>query len=209
MGKLLYIEASPRKERSASIAVARRFLDSYKESHSGDRIETWDLWSSELPSFDGDVLDAKYAILHGQSHTPDQQAAWGAVVNTFERFNSADKYLFSLPMWNFGIPYRLKHFIDVITQPGLAFSFSPEEGYQGLVTERPATVVYARGGEYSSSEESMALDFQKPYFETLLGFIGITEVQSIVVEPTLGGGEVGEKAAEAASARAQELGKKF
>ena len=57
-----------------------------------------------------------------------------------EHFKSADKYVFSLPMWNFGIPYKLKHFIDVLVQPGLTFSFSPETGYKGLVTGKPAVV---------------------------------------------------------------------
>ena len=51
-------------------------------------------------------------------------------------------------MWNFGIPYILKHYIDLIVQPGLTFSFSPSEGYKGLVTGKPVTVVYARGGAY-------------------------------------------------------------
>lgn len=34
-----------------------------------------------------------------------------------ERFKGADKYLFSLPMWNFGVPCKLKKYIDVIVQP--------------------------------------------------------------------------------------------
>ena len=67
-----------------------------------------------------------------------------------ERFKSADWYLFSLPMWNFGVPYVLKHLIDVIVQPGLTFSFSPTEGYKGLVTGKKAVAVYARGGAYGS-----------------------------------------------------------
>ena len=53
-----------------------------------------------------------------------------------ERFKGADKYLFSLPMWNFGIPYKLKHYIDVLVQPTYTFSFSPKEGYKGLVTRK-------------------------------------------------------------------------
>ncbi len=87
-------------------------------------------------------------------------------------------------MWNFSIPYKLKHYIDVITQPGLTFIFSPESGYQGLVTGKPITVIYARGGEYSSSETS-AMDFQKTYMEMILGFIGFQDIKTVLVEPTL------------------------
>ena len=72
-------------------------------------------------------------------------------------------------MWNFGVPYKLKHYIDVITQPGLSFSFSPETGYTGLVTGKPAAVIYARGGEYSSSEAAARMDFQKPSSRNVAG----------------------------------------
>lgn len=40
MAKLLYVEASPRKERSASIAVAKAFVEEYRKTHPGDEIGT-------------------------------------------------------------------------------------------------------------------------------------------------------------------------
>lgn len=49
------------------------------------------------------------------------------VEDVIEQFTAADKYLFSLPMWNFGIPYKLKHYIDVIVQPGYTFSFTKKD----------------------------------------------------------------------------------
>ncbi len=185
MAKLLHVEASPRKERSASIAVANAFLDAYREAHPDDEVETWDLWAEPLPEFDGDTLNGKYAIMHGQEHTPEQAAAWQAVESAFERFASADKYVLSSPMWNFGIPYKLKHFVDVVTQPGLSFSFDPETGYTGLVTGKPIALVLARGGSYGD-EQTAALDLQKAYLDLWLGFIGFEKVEHVLVEPTIG-----------------------
>jgi FMN-dependent NADH-azoreductase len=138
MARLLYIEASPRKDRSRSTQVARTFLAAYQKSRPGDSIETLDLWATSLPRFDGATIEAKYAILQGQAHTPGQAQAWKSVVDVIERFKSADKYLFSLPMWNFGVPYVFKHYIDVLVQPGLTFSFDPQSGYKGLVTGKKA-----------------------------------------------------------------------
>jgi hypothetical protein len=46
-------------------------------------------------------------------------------------------------MWNFGIPYKLKHWIDVITQPGLTFRFDPAQGYLPLLKDRPTVVIIA------------------------------------------------------------------
>src|SRR5271156_2705369 len=121
MSNLLHIQASPRGDRSASITVARQFIAAYQAAHPGDTVETLDLWSTELPEFDGPTQEGKYAIMNGQKFTPEQEYAWGDVVRVAEHFKSFDKFVFSVPMWNFSIPYKLKHWIDVITQPGLAF----------------------------------------------------------------------------------------
>ncbi len=113
-------------------------------------------------------------------------------------------------MWNFGIPYKLKHFIDVLVQPGLTFSFTPGEGYKGLVTGKPAVAIYARGGAYGHGSGAKGYDSQCPYFRQILGFIGITALQEIFVEPTLAAGPEGkDKAVSAASAKATALAATF
>jgi len=183
MPKLLYIESSPRKARSKSINVANSFLDAYKAANPKDEIETLDLWDTSLPEFDGYTIDARYQVLHGQGFDADQEKAWQAVVDVCNHFKSADKYVISVPMWNFGVPYKLKHYIDVIAQPGQTFSFDPTTGYSGLVTGKPAAVIYARGGAYDG--EASGMDHQKPYVEQILGFLGFREVHPIVIEPTL------------------------
>ena len=123
--------------------------------------------------------------------------------------NQADKYLFSVPMWNFGIPYPLKHYIDVITQPGLSFHFSPQYGYKGLVVDKPAVIIYARGGEYSSTTTVKALDYQKPYLEMWLSFIGFTDVRPILIEPTLSDPETIQQTETAAEKIAKEMAEHF
>ncbi len=185
MSTLLYIEASPRGERSHSVKVAEQFLSAYAAANAGDTIDRLNLWAEDLPQFDGDMLNAKYRIMHGTDPSAAEKSAWGTVEKLFARFNQADKYLFSVPMWNFGLPYRLKQYIDVITQPGLAWSFSPDSGYSGLVTGK-AAVVYASAGVYHAGSGAEAFDLQKPAFEGWLGFVGITDVSRLIVAPTLG-----------------------
>jgi FMN-dependent NADH-azoreductase len=185
MERLLYIEASPRKDRSESIRVANEFLDEYWRTHPKDHVEIFNLWREVLPPFDGDVISAKYRILNGEARSTPERAAWVPVEQLINHFTGFDKYLFSIPMWNFGIPYILKHYFDLLVQPGHTFSYSPEEGYQGLVTGKPVAVIYARGGSYKPSTPYEVLDHQKTYIETILGFIGFTDIRSIVVEPTL------------------------
>ncbi|MCG6918647.1 MAG: NAD(P)H-dependent oxidoreductase [Deltaproteobacteria bacterium] len=209
MARLLYIEASPRKERSASIQIARTFIAEYERSRPNDVVETLDLWDTTLPEFDGPVIDSKYAILHGLKHTEEQKSAWRAVENVISQFTRADKYLFSLPMWNFGIPYKLKHYIDVIVQPGYTFSFSPEEGYKGLMTGKAVAAIYARGGAYGSGTGAESYDLQKAYLEHILGFIGFSDFQTILVEPTLSSPEQKDKAIKAATELAKNIAATF
>lgn len=205
MATLLYLEASPRKQRSHSIAVANSFLEAYRSAHPGDSIRTIDLWDDPLPSFDGNTIDAKYAVMHRAEPTPGQQAAWAEITRIADDFKAADKYLFSLPMWNFGIPYVLKHFIDVIVQPGLTFNVTPQGQYQGLVTGRPAVLVCARGGAYGPGSNAEAMDNQTTYMKTILKFIGFENIETVLVEPTVAGRDRLDQIRQQATDRARRL----
>jgi FMN-dependent NADH-azoreductase len=188
MAKILYIQASPRGERSYSVAAADAFIDAYKKTNPGDEITTINVFDLELPAFDGLALQAKYTILHGLKHSSEELVAWKGVEKVINEFMAADKYVFAVPMWNFSIPYRLKHYLDILIQPTYTFSFTPEEGYKGLITGKPVFVSYSRGGEYPEGTDAEAFDFQTKYFEAALGFMGLTDVKQVITEPTLMGG---------------------
>ncbi len=187
MSKLLYIQSSPRGGRSKSISVADVFVEEYRRLRPSDSIDTLNVFTADLPAFDGPAVQAKYNILHGRPQGPDDLRAWKAVEAVIERFKAADRYLLAVPMWNFGIPYRLKHYLDLLIQPGYTFGVSPEKGYFGMVTGKPLVVVYARGGEYPAGSPSAAYDMQKPYVELAFHFMGFTDIRSIVFEATLQG----------------------
>ncbi|MHC4645611.1 MAG: FMN-dependent NADH-azoreductase [Planctomycetota bacterium] len=188
MSSILYIKASPRTGRSHSIAVADAFLEACLQANPVDEVETIDLFEEPLPPFDLAAVTAKYRIIHGEQHSPQDQRVWSEVVSVIEQFKSADKYVMAVPMWNFSIPYRLKQYIDVLVQPGLTFTVTDSGGYDGLIKGKPVFIAYARGGEYPPDTEYEAFDLQKRYLELILGFIGITDIRSVVVEPTLAGG---------------------
>ncbi|SDH30058.1 FMN-dependent NADH-azoreductase [Paraburkholderia steynii] len=206
MPTLLHIESSPRKSRSASLDVARAYLEAYRGAHPDHSIDVLDLWSINLPEFDGDALDAKYADLSGTPLSEAQQQAWADIRRLAQRLHDADTLLLSVPLWNFSIPYKLKHFIDVVSQRDILFSFD-ERGLQGLLKDKEAVVIYARGLDYSidSNTPAHSFDFQRPYIEAWLRSVGITNVESVVVEKTLFGPEVDHAARQAARERAVAL----
>ncbi len=209
MQKLLYIESSPRKKRSHSIKIAGVFLSTYKAKHPGADLDTLDLWEETLPALNRAATEAKYAVMNGVPHGNAQAAAWGEIKPVFDRFQSADKIIFSVPMWNLSIPYVLKHYIDIITQPELAFSYSPESGYSGLITGKPVIIVYSSAGNYGDSNGAQAWDYQKPYLENWLRFIGFTDIHTITVAPTHGQCEIVLRAIETATRQAVDLARRI
>jgi FMN-dependent NADH-azoreductase len=127
----------------------------------------------------------KMAIFAGQRHSREQAQAWRGVTAAFERFAAADAYLFSVPMWNHGLPYILKQFIDVVSQPGLVFGFDPATGYTGLLTGRRAVAIYTSAVYGKGLPESFGQDFQQPYLSDWLRWAGIEVAAEVAFRPTL------------------------
>lgn len=210
MSKVLYIKASPMGERSSSIAAADAFVGAYKEANPADELQILDLFEAALPEFNLAAASAKYKIMHGQEHSPEDKAVWDDIVSVIDEFKAAKKYVLAVPMWNFSIPWRLKQYLDILIQPGQTFTVTEGGGYDGLVKAKPVFVAYARGGEYPPNTPAEAFDYQKPYLELVLGFMGFTDIRSIVVEPTLASGpEVAESQRQAAIERARAMAAEF
>ena len=201
MANLLYVESSPRKQRSASIEVARAFLDVYRASHPGHTIETIDVWNLALPEFDGAAIEAKYAGIEGRERTDEQKRVWKTIESLARPFKEADTIVISAPMWNWGIPYKLKHLIDVVSQKDILFTFD-ERGLLGLLTGKKAVLMLAKGIDYAPESASRSWDVQTSYLTVWLNSNGITDITLIPVEKTLFGPEVDQGSRDAAKARA-------
>ncbi|WP_323121374.1 FMN-dependent NADH-azoreductase [Burkholderia alba] len=210
MTRVLYIEGSPNKGYSASIEVCNAFLDAYRREHPDHEIQKLDLWDMAIPEFGEDALAAKYAGLNGTALTPAQAAAWRNIEALAAPFHEADKLLFGVPLWNFSIPYRLKHLIDVISQKDVLFTFD-SSGFNGMLREKKAAVVYARGlsyhspGSFTPADE---FDLQRPYMEMWLKFVGVKDVVGLVVERTLFGAD-GKVDRRRAIEEAREIARRF
>jgi FMN-dependent NADH-azoreductase len=188
MSKVLYVKASPMGELSFSLGVAEAFVDAYTRNHPEDEVDVLDLFKQQIPTFDSQAASAKYKIMHGKGHSHKDREIWDEIVSIIDRFKSADKYVMAVPMWNFSIPYRLKQYIDIIVQPGYTFAVREDGSYEGLVKGKPVFIAYARGGQYVPGTQAEGFDLQKRYLELILGFIGLTDIRSVTIEPTLAGG---------------------
>ena len=111
-------------------------------------------------------------------------------------------------MWNAGVPYILKQFIDVVSQPGLVFGFDPAAGYSGLLQEKRATVIYTSAVYGPERGPAFGSDFQAPYVEDWLRWAGVNDVRSIHFRPDLATADAG-TARRQAHALARDEAKRF
>jgi FMN-dependent NADH-azoreductase len=185
MTKILHIEASPRGAESKSNEIARAHVEALRQRNGGSQVDTLDLWREPLPEFDGNSAAAKLTFFGVGELNGAKKTAWDRIVEITERFKAADHYVIGAPMWNGGVPYRLKLYIDIITQPGLLFGFDPAKGYFGLLKGKTATVVYSSGVFAPGVPASYGIDFHSNYLDWWLRFIGVENIRTIRFQPSL------------------------
>jgi FMN-dependent NADH-azoreductase len=179
MSQLLHVNSSPRGGASQSLAIANAFVDAYRSRKPESKVDTLSLFEDSLPEFGTVAAGAKMAVFSGQEHTSEQADLWAQARAVFDRFAAADEYVFNIPMWNAGVPYVLKHWIDVVSQPGWAFGFDPQEGYSGLLTGKKAFVVYSSGVYALGVPAAFGVDFHSTFFADWLRFVGVTDVTEL------------------------------
>lgn len=186
MAKLLFIQSSPRGTESKSLALASAYLDALRADTCDVEVDTLNLWEADLPIFDGDKAAAKLNVMLGRNHDAVQKSAWDKIVAIADRFIAADHYLFAVPMWNGGVPYRLKQYIDIIHQPGLLFGLNPETGYFGLLKNKQATLVLTAGAFAPTfPSPAFGVDHHSTYLRAWLNQAGVLAIDELRFEPTL------------------------
>ncbi len=208
MKKLLHIIATPRGEDSRTLKISASFLEAFIKSHPGWTTDELNLFKEKLPGLYMKQLDGKYMLSGGKELTREALVAWQGIIQHIKRFLSADAYLVSTPMWNFSIPYLLKHYLDVIVQPKYLFRYTDTGTKEGLVKNKKMIVITSSGGDYSTPEASV-FDHHEPYLRTIFGFIGIKDIEFIKAQPMdMGGGIQTQKIYEA-QAKAKEVASLF
>jgi FMN-dependent NADH-azoreductase len=184
MSDLLFVNSSPRAERSESLQLAEALLDAFHTAAPGGTIDRIDLFGDSLPTFGRLAARAKMTVVDGDRLRESEAAVWEELKEVFARVADAGLLVFTVPMWNASVPWPLKQFIDIVTQPGLAFSFDPVNGYTGLLEGKRAVAIYTSRIYHPGVDERFGVDFQSSYFEYWLRSLGVTDVRAVRLQPT-------------------------
>jgi FMN-dependent NADH-azoreductase len=211
MARVLYITANPKPvDQSYSLSVGEAFLEAYRQESPQDEIIRLDLYKVEIPYIDTDVFNGWGKLQQGAAFeqlSADEKAKVGRINELTDQFVSADKYVFVTPMWNFGFPPLMKAYIDTICIAGKTFKYTAE-GPLGLMKGKKAVHIQARGGVYSEGS-AREMEFGDRHLRAIMSFIGITDVQSIIVEGMAQMPNEAENIKAKAMERAREVAKLF
>ncbi|MFC3885193.1 FMN-dependent NADH-azoreductase [Bacillus songklensis] len=208
MAKVLYVKANPKQDdMSYSARLANVFLDAYKTENPADEVEVLDLYNTNLPLIDADVLSAWGKLAAGTELTAEESAKVTRLGELVDQFLAADKVVFSAPMWNFGFPPLMKAYIDAVAVAGKTFKYT-ENGPVGLAGDKKVVLLEARGGVYSEGP-AVSMEHTQSYLKAVLSFLGITDLTLVVSEGMAAAPAEAEVIFAAAAEKAKEVAKGF
>ncbi len=192
--KILQINASARSAGANSTRLADSITARLQAQNPAAVVELRDLASNPHPVLDEAALGALFTP--AEQRTAEQAARVALDDALIAQVQSVDVIVLGVPMYNFGVPVQLKTWLDAIARAGVTFRYT-ENGPEGLLKGKKVYVALARGGMYRDTPA----DSQVPYLKTILGFLGLTDVEFVYAEGLAMGAEGADKAFAAAEAQ--------
>lgn len=205
---LLHVIANPRGAgQSRSRRVATAFLEGFRTTHPDEPIQEVDLFSVDLPMIDALDVGARVAQSRGGDLSPEERARFARFWTFIEPLLEADRLVLTAPMWNFGPPWKLKQWLDVVTQARVTFEYGPQ-GPRGLLKAKGA-LLGSRGGAYGEGDPRETHDFFVPALRWSLEWLGIEDLTVVMADALDAAPQGAEAVLRAAEARARAAGAGF
>jgi FMN-dependent NADH-azoreductase len=159
--RFLRLDASIRVEGSVSRSLADVVEQEWRRRHPDADVVHRDLGREPLPPVWPEALAG--AMAPDEARTDGQRRATAIAAELVDELLAADALLLAVPLYNFGIPQQVKHWIDlIITDPRARDVAVP------LLPGRPALLVAARGGGYGPGTPRAGWDHGTPYLRRML-----------------------------------------
>ncbi len=174
---ILHIDSSILGEGSVTRTLGADLVARFAAS-PGAEVTYLDLAATPLNHLSSDLFAGRAAA--EDQRTGAQAADIAASDKAMADFQAADVIVIGAPMYNFSIPSQLKAWIDRIAVAGVTFRYGAN-GPEGLAGGKKVIIVSSRGGIYSEGPAA-TMDFQEQYLKSVLGFLGITDIEFIRAE---------------------------
>lgn len=212
MATVLYITAHPHNEhQSFSMAVGKAFIETYKETNLHDEIIYVDLYREAIPHIDADVFSGWGKLQLGSGFeqlTKEEEEKVVRLGELSDQFISADKYIFVTPFWNFSYPPVMKAYLDAVSVAGKSFRYTENGQPVGLLTDKKALHIQARGGFYSQAPAA-ELEMGHRHLQVMMNFFGVPSFEGLFVEGHNKAPERAQEIKENAIAHAKDLAQSF
>jgi len=176
--KLFRLDASIRNEGSVSRRLADAVEQQWLAQHPQSTVVRRDVGLQPLPPLWPAAVTAGF--LPEDERTPEQAAGARLAAELVDELQAADAFVFAVPIYNWGVPQHLKHWIDLIhTDPRTRAADGT------LLDGRPGVVVEARGGGYAPGTPREGWDHVTPYLTHVFGDLWGLELSFARAELTL------------------------
>ncbi len=171
---VLEVTASRRSQDSVSRGLSNDLLDALRQRFGTVDVVTRDL-ADGLPFVDAGWIEATFTPEEERSQRHRDALAFSDEL--VAELQDADTIVFTVPMYNFGIPAVLKAWVDLIARARVTFRYT-ENGPEGLLKGKKAYIIVTTGGVPVGSP----VDFATPYLKQALAFVGIDDVEIVAAD---------------------------
>ncbi|MBZ9822499.1 FMN-dependent NADH-azoreductase [Mesorhizobium sp. CA4] len=175
---ILLVTSSPRGAASHSTRVATDLARKLAATDPSNTLVVRDLVANPLPHIDPDYATGIYTP--AEARTARQAEVVGVSDAVLDELFAADTVILATGFINFNISSTLKSWVDHVARSGKSFAYG-ENGPKGLVNGKKVYIVLASGGIYSEGA-AVQMDHAVPYLRSVLGFLGMTDIEVIRVE---------------------------
>lgn len=162
--------------------MVQRFVERWETTHPDGEVVHRDVGLDSPPAVSEPWIAAAYS--EPDKHDATMREAIAVSDDLIDELLAADAVVIGAPMYNFGMPAQLKAWIDQIVRVGRTFDIDPsrENPYVPLAGDRRVTVLVSAGDiELHPGGALASFNHLEPHLRTVLGFIGMTEVEFVRV----------------------------
>jgi len=161
--------------------ISTKMYDTFMENVQGVNVTTFDVFAEDMPYFGQDLFNAFGKVQNGETLTDIESRLLAAKQKAMDALTAADVVVFAFPLWNLTIPAKLQTFIDYVFQAGYTFKYNENGQLEGLMTDKKAVILNARGGYYSAPE-AQPLEMSVNYIKNVVGMFGMEIIEEVIIE---------------------------